>query len=102
MFINLFYNWIYIIFICNYIKKMNEEQLKFLKEHPYLIRAFEQVTEEDKEYMNTLNAEKVTKEQVKKLQDICRKMVKKMTFIEKIHFGRDLMTLIKLWWEKKI
>jgi len=76
---------------------MNEEQLKFLEKHPYLLRAFLNITEEDKQYIETLNANKVNKEQVKKLQEICKRMTKKMTFTEKAHFWTDLIKLIKLW-----
>lgn len=75
---------------------MNEKQLEFIKTHPYLVRAFEQVTEEDKEYMKTLDEQHVTKEQVKKLQDIVKKMTSKMTFKEKATFWKDIITLLKL------
>lgn len=63
---------------------MNEKQLNFLNSKPYLVRAFEQITEED------------IKEE---LQNICKKMTQKMTFKEKATFWKDLMILIKLWHE---
>lgn len=75
---------------------MNEKQIEFIKNKPYLVRAFEQVTEDDKKYMETLNAEKISKEQVKKLQDIVKKMTAKMTFKEKATFWKDIITLLKL------
>lgn len=79
---------------------MNAKQIEFLKNKPYLLRAFEQITEEDKQFMWTLDAEKVSKEQYKKLQTIVKKMINKLTFKEKLSFNYDLITLIKLWNEQ--
>jgi len=75
---------------------MNEKQLEFLKNKPYLLKAFEQITEEDKKYMDKLNAENISKEQVKELQKIAKKMTNKMTIKEKICFWKDLIILMKL------
>lgn len=83
-------------FICMKLKKMNEKQLEFLNNKPYLLRAFEQITEEDKKYMDSLNAENISKEQVKELQKIAKKMTDKMTIKEKCCFWKDLITLMKL------
>lgn len=75
---------------------MNEKQKEFIIKHPYLVRAFEQITEEDKKYMDSLNPNNVSKEEIKKLQNIVKKMTKVMTFKEKINFWKDIITLLKL------
>lgn len=80
---------------------MNEEQLKFLEKKPYLLRAFTNLWKEDIEYMDKLNAEAINKDQVKKLQMICKRMTAKMTFKEKATFWKDLIKLIKLWNQQK-
>ena len=75
---------------------MNNKQIEFLKSKTYLLKAFEEITEEDKNFMKTLDEKAVNKEQVKKLQEIAKRMTKHMTIKEKICFWNDLITLIKL------
>ena len=75
---------------------MNNKQIEFLKTRPYLLKAFESITEEDKDYMKTLDEKAISKEQVKKLQEIAKKMTKHMTIKEKIQFWNDLILLLKL------
>lgn len=76
---------------------MNEEQKKFLEGKKYLVNALIKITNEDIEYMKTLNPQAISKEQVKKLQKICIKMTNWMWFKDKINFWKDLIKLIELW-----
>ena len=80
---------------------MNEEQLKFLIWKTYLVTAINKINEEDIKYMKSLNPENITKEEVKKLQKIAIKMTNWMWIKDKIHFWKDLITLIKLWNQQK-
>ena len=80
---------------------MNEEQKKFLEGKKYLVNALMKITNEDIEYMKTLNAENISKEEVKKLQKICIKMTTWMWYKDKIHFWKDLIKFIELWNQQK-